>query len=168
MSALLKTFNSRKTLWVAKLLAGLRTLRAVLGTSLTAVGYTLGIQRAADDVVTDTRKVLNTATANHNNRVLLQVMTFARDVSGNFHLVGQLYTSNLTKRRVRLLRRHGFNRRADAALLRSGLIGGLLLLRIVAYLQSRCRRFVNDCLATLTDELVKSWHFISSFFQRYL
>ena len=56
-----------------RLLAGLRALRAVLGASLTAVCNTLRIQRAADDVVTDTRKVLYTTAANHNNRVLLQL-----------------------------------------------------------------------------------------------
>ena len=118
-----------------RLLACLRALSAVLGTSLTTVSNTLGIQSTTDDVVTDTRKVLYTAAANHNYRVLLQVVTFTGDVSGNFHLVGQLYTSYLTKRRVRLLRSHGLNRSADTALLRSGQVGGLLLLRI-AYVSS--------------------------------
>ena len=75
-----------------RLLARLRSLGAVLGTSLLTVCNTLRIQRAADDVVTDTRKILNTTAANHYNRVLLQVVTDTRNVSGNFHTVGQLNT----------------------------------------------------------------------------
>ncbi len=57
------------------LLLLLWTFCAVLGTALHSVGYTLGIERTADDVVTHTREVLNTAATYQNNRVLLKVVT---------------------------------------------------------------------------------------------
>ena len=55
--------------------AGLRSLSAVLGTSLHTLCNTLRVQRAADDVVTYTRQVLNTAATDQHNAVLLQVVT---------------------------------------------------------------------------------------------
>ena len=38
-------------------------------------------------------------------RVLLQVVTLARDVAGDFHAVGEAHAADLAERRVRLLRR---------------------------------------------------------------
>ena len=51
----------------------LRTLGAVLGTGLHTTLNTLGIQSTADDVVTHTGQVLDTAASDQNNGVLLQV-----------------------------------------------------------------------------------------------
>ena len=85
------------------LLASLGALCTVLGTGLHTTLNTLSIQSTTDDVVANTGKVLNTAAADQNNRVLLQVVADTGDVSGNFHTVGQAYTSDLTQCRVRLL-----------------------------------------------------------------
>ena len=88
---------------VLLLLAGLGTLCTVLGTGLHTAVHALGIQSATNDVITDARKVLNTTAANQNNRVLLQVVANTRDVSGNFHTVGQANTGDLTQCGVGLL-----------------------------------------------------------------
>src|SRR6218665_3556433 len=58
-----------------------RTLRAVLGAALLAVLDALGVENAADDVVTHTRQVLYAAATDHDDGVLLQVVTFARNVA---------------------------------------------------------------------------------------
>jgi hypothetical protein len=58
----------------------LRPLGAVFRTALLAVLHALRIQRAADDVVTHTRQILHAATADHDDRVFLKVVAFARDV----------------------------------------------------------------------------------------
>ena len=65
------------------LLLLLWTFCAVLGTALHSVGYTLCIECTADDVVTNTREVLNTAATDQNNRVLLKVVADTRNISGS-------------------------------------------------------------------------------------
>ena len=86
------------------LLAGLGTLGTVLGTSLHTAIHALGIQSAADDVVTHTGKVLDTAAADHDHGVLLQVVADAGDIGGDLVAVGQTHTGDLTQSGVRLLR----------------------------------------------------------------
>ena len=49
------------------LLSVFRSLSAVLRTSLLSVGYACGIKSTSDDVVSGTRKVLNTTTTDQNN-----------------------------------------------------------------------------------------------------
>src|SRR5688572_10015432 len=63
----------------------LRALRAVLAARLLAVLDAGGVQRAADDVVTDAREVLHTTATDEDDRVLLQVVSLARDVRRHFH-----------------------------------------------------------------------------------
>src|SRR3546814_18194476 len=79
-------------------------LRAVLGAALLAVAYTLKVKRAANDVVTHTRKIFYAAAAHEHNGVLLQVVTFAADVSPDFLAIAQTHTCDLTQGRVRFLR----------------------------------------------------------------
>ena len=47
-------------------------------------------------------RVLYTAAADHNYRVILQVVTYAGNVSGHFNAVRQTHSGNLTQCRVRL------------------------------------------------------------------
>ena len=47
------------------------------------------IERATNDVIADTGKVLHTAAANKHNRVLLQIVPDARDVGCYLHPVCQ-------------------------------------------------------------------------------
>ena len=91
------------------LLAGLGPLCTVLGAGLHTAIDTLSIQGTTDDVVTDTGKVLNTAAADQNHGVLLQVVTNTGDISGNFHTVGQTHTGDLTQCGVGLLGGGGTN-----------------------------------------------------------
>src|SRR4051794_27032374 len=56
-------------------------LNSVLGTGLLAVRDAGGVKRAADDLVTDARKVLDAATTHEHDGVLLQVVAFAGNVN---------------------------------------------------------------------------------------
>ncbi len=71
---------------------GLGTLCAVLGAGLVAACNTLGVQSAADDVVTHTGQVLDTAAADQNDRVLLQVVADAGNVRGDLDTIRQADT----------------------------------------------------------------------------
>lgn len=90
---------------------------AVFRTALLTSGYTYGIESAADNVVTNTWKILNTAASDEDDAVFLQVMAFARNVSRNFDSVGQAYTCYFTKSRVWLLRCSCVNSCADTTFL---------------------------------------------------
>src|SRR3546814_5686380 len=77
--------------------------------------------------------------------VLLQVRAFARDVAGHFEAIGQAHAGDLTKRRVRLLRRRRVDARANTTTLR-------------AFLQRR--NLVTDRLRVtrLADQLIDRRH----------
>src|SRR5436190_14307148 len=105
----------------------LRTLGAVLRAALLAVLDALRVQGAANDVVAHARQILDAAAADHDDRMLLQVMAFARDVAHHLVGVGEAHLGDLAERRVRLLRGRGVDARADAALLRAGLQRGHLV-----------------------------------------
>src|SRR3954471_10882569 len=109
----------------------LRTLRAVLRTTLLTVLDALGIEDAAEDVVAHAGQVLDAAAADHDHRVLLKVMAFTRDIADHFEAVGQAHLGDLTKRRVRLLRGRGVDARANATLLRRLLQRRHLLARLL-------------------------------------
>src|SRR5690349_1996947 len=55
----------------------LGALGAVLRTALLAVRDARGVERAADDVVTDARQILHAAAADQHDRVLLEVVALA-------------------------------------------------------------------------------------------
>src|SRR4051794_38332212 len=64
----------------------LRTLGAVLGTGLAAVLDPLGVEHAAKDVVADTGKVADSAAADQDHRVLLEIVPLAGDVADHLAL----------------------------------------------------------------------------------
>src|SRR5690349_5521036 len=99
----------------------LRALGAIFRTALPTISDADRIERAANYVIADARKIFHTATANQNNRVLLQVVADTRDVSRNFDPIGQAHTSNLTQRRVRLFGRLRVYAGTNTALLRAAL-----------------------------------------------
>jgi hypothetical protein len=68
-------------------------------------------------MVTNARQVADTAATDENHGVFLQVVVYTGDIGGNFAAVTEAYTGDLSKGRVRLLRGHGFDLEADAALL---------------------------------------------------
>ncbi len=83
----------------------LRSPRSVLRTAPRAIRNARRVERAAYDVVPNTRKILDTATAHEHDRVLLEIMAHAGNVGVDLAAVGEPYTCHLAKRRVRLLRR---------------------------------------------------------------
>ena len=131
------------------LLAGLGTLCTVLGAGLHTALNTLSIQSTADDVVTNTGKVLYTTATDQNHGVLLQVVANTGDISGNFHTVGQTHTGDLTQSGVRLLGAGGTNSGTYTTLLGGGQSCCLVLQGVQTLLQSRSGGLVGDCLRPL-------------------
>src|SRR5262249_40569364 len=96
-----------------------RTLGAVLRTALLAVLDALRVEGAANDVVAHAWQVLHATAADHDHRMLLQIMAFAGDVAHHLVGVGETHLGDLAQRRVRLLGRHGVDAGAHTALLRA-------------------------------------------------
>src|SRR5580698_3449520 len=96
----------------------LLALGAVLRAALLAVGRTGRVERTANNVIADARKIFNPPAAHQHDRVLLQVVPDAGDVGGYLFPIGQANARNLTERRVRLLRGNGLDLSADATALR--------------------------------------------------
>src|SRR5262245_41078562 len=126
-------------------ISALLLLRAVTAAGLLAVLHALGVERAADDLVADTGQVLHPAATDEHDRVLLEVVAHARDVSSDLDATRQAHAGDLAEGGVRLLRRGGVDARADAAALRRALEGRRLGLR----------RLV---LAALADQLLNGGH----------
>src|SRR5262249_472192 len=103
----------------------------VLGAGLLAVRDALGIEDAADDMVAHARQVADPAAADQHDGVLLEVVPFTGDVSGDLHAIGEAHAGDLAQRRVGLLGRHGFHLEADAALLWAAVQGGVLWLAVL-------------------------------------
>src|SRR6516225_456781 len=78
----------------------LRALGAVFRAPLTPIFHALGVERAANDVVAHARQVLNPSAADQDNRVLLQVMTLAGDIT--CHLKPLVSRTRATLRRAEL------------------------------------------------------------------
>src|SRR4029453_10199178 len=96
-------------------MSALLLLRAVAAAGLLAVLHALGVERAADDLVGDTGKVLHPAAADEHDRVLLEVVAHARDVRRDLDAAAQAHAGDLAEGGVRLLRGGGVDARADAA-----------------------------------------------------
>src|SRR6476469_3088605 len=129
-------------------------LCAVAAACLLTVLHTLGIEGATNDLVTDTREVLNAAATDEHNGVLLQVVANTGDVGGNFNAAVEAHTCNLTQSRVRLLRGRGVhagaNTAAHRAAVKRGSLGLLDLRRaaladqLVNRRHSRVLRFIRS------------------------
>src|SRR5208337_3102566 len=88
-------------------------------TALLTLCYALCVKYAANDVITDARKVLNAAAANEHDRVLLQIVSFARNVARDLKAIRQTNTRNFPQSRVRRLWGCRVDARAHTALLRA-------------------------------------------------
>ena len=119
------------------LFLGFGLLGAVLGTGLHSAADALCVKGASDDVVTHTGKILNTAASDQHNGVLLQVVAYAGNISGNFDPVGKTNSGKLSQSRIRLFGRIGFHDRAHASLLRRIVVGGNVLLGIESFTERR-------------------------------
>src|SRR5215468_5502260 len=110
-------------------ISALLLLRAVAAAGLLAVADALGVQGAADDLVTDARQVADAAAAHQHDGVLLEVVPDPRDVGGDLDLASQPDASDLAQRGVRLLGRGRVDARAYATTLRALLERRRLVLR---------------------------------------
>src|SRR5262249_38306261 len=120
-------------------------LGAVLGAALLAASHAGGVERAADDVIADARQILHAASADHHDRVLLEVVPDARDVRRHFEPVREPHACHFPESRVRLLRRRRVHADAHAPLLRTALHRGRL-------------RLAPHRLPATMDELIDSRH----------
>src|SRR5438105_11711061 len=77
-----------------------RPLGAVLRASLLAIGDAGGIERAAHHVVTHSRQIFHAAAADKHDRVLLQVVTHAGNISSDLNAVGQAHARHFAQRRI--------------------------------------------------------------------
>src|SRR5690349_9465210 len=127
-------------------ISALLLLRAVTAASLLAALDTLGVERAADDLVADTGEVLHPAAADEHDGVLLEVVTDTRDVRGDLDAAGEAHAGDLPEGGVRLLRGGG----VDASALRRSLQGRRLVLRHLV-------------LAALADQLLNGGHLVVPF-----
>jgi len=109
-------------------------------------------------MVTNTGQVTNSSASNKNDGVLLQVVADTGNVGSRLHTVGKSYSCDLTKCGVRLLRAGGGNLSTNTALLRSGLVGRLILQGIEAVLKNGGLGLVLRLLSSLSDKLVKRRH----------
>ena len=140
----------REQIFVNRLL---RALCAVKRTGLLSLRNAGGIQRTADNVVTNAGQVLNSSASDKYGRVLLKIVTFAGDINGTLLLVGQSYSRNLSDSRVRLFGGRGRYRKANAALLRAVVQNGRLALE-------------NLFFSAVSDELIDCRHVIPPRFTR--
>src|SRR5690606_35261795 len=130
--------------------SALLLLGAVAAAGLLAALHALGVERAADDLVTHAREVLHAAAADEHDRVLLQVVADAGDVRGDLDLARELDARNLAQGGVGLLRRGRVDAGAHTAPLGAALQGRRL----------RRRRLRRPALA---HELLDRGHCVSVF-----
>ncbi len=147
------------------LLGSFGFLGAVPGTGLLTTVDALGVQLSTDDMVTHTRQILDTAAANHDDGVLLQVVANTGNVGSDLVTIGQTDTRDLTQSGVGLLGSRGTDCGADASLLGGAQIGLSVLQSVHALLHSGRSGLVGDLFSALSDELVKSWHCVPPFFK---
>src|SRR5579875_3449292 len=79
-------------------------LGAVARPGLAALTHAGGVQGPADHLVAHPGEVLDPATADQDDRVLLEVVAHARDVRADLHTAGEADPGHLAQGRVRLLR----------------------------------------------------------------
>src|SRR3990170_2760138 len=134
-------------------------LGAVQRATLLTVAHAGGIERAADDVVLDRRQVAHPPSPHEHDAVLLEVVADARDVGGEFLLVGETHARDLAKGRVRLLGRHRAHLEADATLLRGAWDRLRTLAEAVPVLaHGRRLDLLEGTLAALAHELADRRH----------
>ena len=82
---------------------GLFLLRTILGTALLPILHTGRIQTAANDMITYTRQILHTTSADQHDGVLLEIMTFTGNIGDHLYLIRQTHLGHLAQSGVGLL-----------------------------------------------------------------
>jgi len=122
---------------------GFRPLGAVFGTAVFPAFDAHRIERATHDVVAYSRQILDSAAPNENDRVLLEIVTDARNVGRHLDAIGQPDTGHLPQSRVRLFRCRDEDPDANPSLLG-------------AALERRRVRLRSRSLPSFSDQLTKS------------
>ena len=125
--------------------SGLRPFRTVLRTSLPPVSHSRCIQNTPDGVITNTGQILYAPPTNQHDRMFLEIMALASDVTGNFKAVRQSHSGNLPECRIRLLWSGRIYPSTHPSFLRG--------LR-----QRRHSRLLDMSLTRLPHKLVECWH----------
>ena len=124
---------------------GLGFLRPVSAARLFAAIDAEGVAASTDDLITNSREIANTTAADEDDRVFLEVVTFARNVDGDFLAVAQTHAGDFPQSRVGFLGGHRSNDQADPLLLgaafENGTLGAFAL---------------HDAVAS--DQLIDGWH----------
>jgi hypothetical protein len=102
-------------------------LGAVFGTPLSPAIHTQCIQRSTNDMITDTRQILDTPAPDQHHRVLLKVMPDSRDIGRHFNARGQTDPGHFAQRRVGFFRCRGIDTGANASFLRCPFKGRVLV-----------------------------------------
>src|SRR5262249_21766446 len=102
---------------------------SVLRAALTPILDADRVEGPADDVVAHPRQVLHPAAADEDDRVLLEIVSDARDVRRDLDAVREPNARDLAEGGIRLLRGSRVDASADTALLRRSLQGRSRLLR---------------------------------------
>lgn len=112
--------------------SGLRfwLLRAVLRATAPSITDAGSIQDAAHNMIAHSRKILDATATNHHDRVLLQIVTDARDIRRHLHTIGQTDARDLAKRGVWLFGSCRRNLETHPSLVGAGRIGRMILERI--------------------------------------
>ena len=92
----------------------LGSLGSVLGAALAAFFHADGVEGSADYVIANSGKVFDPATSNHNDRVLLEIMSDTRNIGGHLDSIGQPNSGDLAQCRVRFLGCLGIDPDANA------------------------------------------------------
>ena len=95
------------------------------------------IQPAPYYMILDTRQVLNSATAQCNHRVLLQIVSHAGNIRRYFHAVGQPHAGKFTQGGIRFLGSHRSDLYRYSALERRRVINWPVLFAVKPERQSR-------------------------------
>jgi hypothetical protein len=132
---------------------------SVFASSSFSPGDARRIESAANYVISDSGKVLDATTAYQDDRVLLQVVAFARNVSRHFHAVGKSDSGYLAQGGIGLLGSLRSHLNTDAPLLRRAGIPSSSVLERVECIPKR-RRFVLLALrcSALPNKLINGGH----------
>ncbi len=131
-----------------KIAAVLTLFCAIAAAGLFAAFDAERVERTADNLVSHTRQVADTAATDQHDAVFLQRMAFTGDVGSDFLAVREPHTGDFPQSRVRLFGRHRADLQTDAPLLWAAV---------------EDRRFAKLplLLAVLFDKLVDCWHRVS-------
>jgi len=137
-----------------------RLLSTVTRATTATLLNTRGVEATAHDGVLHA-DVLHATTAKHDHRMLLEVVTFTRNIRGNFHAVCKTNTSDFTDSRVRFARSLGGHFRAHATL-EWGRVERRTVFQVVeATRKSEDFRLLGEWLAPFLRKLVDGRHVYS-------